>query len=240
MPSMKMLALSASATALIVSACATKPAPIERPGERSAQHHHSPSSRDLRAPHRGSERPVPGLRVPVEHELRLCSGAPARHTGTIGPNGEVLLFTPAIEVRGHALLRNPTDGGCLTSGFGWRSPVVKGGGSNHRGIDLARPATKRIFAAGDGVVVASGFLGGYGLMVRIDHGNGVETVYAHLDDSVRPARKGTRVRQGDIIGKMGTTGRSTGIHLHYEVIIDGDKHDPLRVGAPRGLDAFLG
>ena len=177
-----------------------------------------------------------GGRNAGDHYLKLCHGAPARHTSTIGEGGEIMLFTREIPTRAGKLLRNPTDGGCLTSGFG-RRPHLNGGRS-HKGLDLARPTTRRIFAAGDGKVVYSGWARGYGLVVRIDHGKGIETVYAHLDPSVDPAKKGARVRRGKVIGRMGTTGNSTGVHLHYELRVDGAKVDPLRYGLPQVLAAF--
>lgn len=236
-PQRSLLPVAVSLIGLVsLSACATRSAPIETHygGDRAAPVTASSGAHTPSKSRKASSSAV----FDSAETLRLCDGAPARHTGTIGVNGEVMVFTPVIHVRGMKLLRNPTDGACLTSAYGWR-PRATGGGRNHRGLDYARPRTKKIMAAADGTVISSGFLGGYGLAVRIDHGDGVETLYAHLDPSEPPARKGDRVRAGQRIGKMGTTGQSTGIHLHYEVIIDGAKYDPLRVGMPSGLIGFM-
>ncbi len=161
--------------------------------------------------------------------------------GPIARGGEVMAFSPIIDIRGRTLWRNPTDGGCLTSGYGWRrlgGSASGGSGRMHHGIDLGRPSTRAIFAAGAGRVMQSGWAGGYGNRILIDHGRGVETLYAHLADGPLPA-VGSRVDQGERIGWMGSTGRSTGLHLHYEVKVDGKAVDPLRVGLPQPVQQFF-
>jgi murein DD-endopeptidase MepM/ murein hydrolase activator NlpD len=96
----------------------------------------------------------------------------------------------------------------------------------HRGVDLAGPVGEDIYAAADGVVVAAGYhSGGYGRFIEIDHGAGIVTRYGHL--SRIGVRKGDAVKRGEDIGGMGSTGRSTGSHLHYEVLIDGDQVNPM-------------
>jgi murein DD-endopeptidase MepM/ murein hydrolase activator NlpD len=225
---------------LALAGCSTKSAPIETHigGNRAAHAAYNTGGSSASSKRQRAQSAASRAVFDAAETLQLCPGAPARHTGSIGQGGEVMVFTPIIHVKGLTLLRNPTDGACLTSAYGWR-PRATGGGRNHRGLDYARPRTKKIVAAGDGTVISSGFLGGYGLAVILDHGNGVETLYGHLDPSEPPVRKGEAVRAGQRIGKMGTTGQSSGIHLHYEVIIDGAKYDPLRVGMPSGLIGFM-
>ena len=114
----------------------------------------------------------------------------------------------------------------FTSGFGVRSDPFGAGAARHMGIDLAGPVGTPIYATADGVVSSAGWHnGGYGNLIKIDHGRGIETRYAHLSSiAIRP---GQRVKRGDLIGRMGSTGRSTGSHLHYEVRIDGRAVNPI-------------
>ncbi len=112
-----------------------------------------------------------------------------------------------------------------TSGFGGRRDPVTGGWRAHNGTDMAGPLNTKIVAAGDGVVTFAGWQGGYGRLVRIRHAQGFETMYAHLNRiSVKP---GDRVTKGQQIGAMGTTGKSTGVHLHYEIRIGGKPLNPI-------------
>lgn len=112
----------------------------------------------------------------------------------------------------------------LSSDFGYRSDPVHGGGAFHAGLDLTGRTGDVIHAAADGVVVRSGWWAGYGKVVVVDHGNGIETRYGHL--SRFHVKAGDEVRQGQAIGGMGSTGRSTGTHLHFEVRLDGRPIDP--------------
>ena len=169
-------------------------------------------------------------RAPLMSQLFACS-ANNSNIGPISADRASLVYTPYISTNAGALLRDPTEGACLSSGFGWRN--LSESGSNHTGIDLANPNGGFIFAAADGVVEYTGWEGGYGNVVQIDHGRGVHTLYGHLAD-VNPAlRQGSFVRGGTAIARMGMTGNATGIHLHYEVSIDGLKVDPLNYGAPQ-------
>lgn len=111
-----------------------------------------------------------------------------------------------------------------TSGFGVRYDPFTGNSAVHAGIDMAGAHGAPIYAAADGVVTTAGRRGAYGNCIDLNHGKGIETRYGHLSEiTVAP---GTRVRQGDVIGKMGSTGRSTGTHLHYEVRVDGRAVNP--------------
>jgi hypothetical protein len=123
----------------------------------------------------------------------------------------------------------PVDLGRLRSGYGLRyNPILKRQ-QMHRGIDWAAPRGTPVRAAGDGVVVATQRAGAYGQYVEIDHGRTVATVYAHLERYAPNLRPGRRVHQGDLIGRVGTTGRATGPHLHYEVRVGATQVDPLAV-----------
>jgi murein DD-endopeptidase MepM/ murein hydrolase activator NlpD len=135
------------------------------------------------------------------------------------------------------LMRTPINGARLSSGFGMRRHPILGYSRMHRGTDFAAPTGTPILAAGEGTVVRAGPYSSFGNYVRIRHANGYETAYAHLSRFARGVRAGTRVRQGQVIGYVGTTGRSTGPHLHYEVLRRGQQINPvnLRVANGRNL-----
>jgi murein DD-endopeptidase MepM/ murein hydrolase activator NlpD len=120
----------------------------------------------------------------------------------------------------------PVKGTAFTSGFGVRSDPFRGRAAMHAGIDLAGPVGTKIYATADGIVSRSEYNGGgYGNLVELNHGRGIETRYGHM--SKRLVEEGQRVKRGDLIGLMGSTGRSTGSHLHYEVRIDGKAVNPI-------------
>jgi murein DD-endopeptidase MepM/ murein hydrolase activator NlpD len=120
----------------------------------------------------------------------------------------------------------PVRGTNFTSGYGVRSDPFKGRAAMHAGIDLAGPIGTPIYATADGVVQRSEYNnGGYGNLVELDHGHGIQTRYGHLSRSMVTA--GQKVKRGDMIALMGSTGRSTGSHLHYEVRIDGKAVNPV-------------
>ena len=144
------------------------------------------------------------------------------------------------------LLRNPLPNGKFRSGFGGRRHPILGYSKMHTGVDWAAPAGSPILAAGNGVVEKAGWAGGYGKQTIIRHANGYETSYNHQSRIGNGIKAGVRVRQGQVIGYVGTTGLSTGAHLHYELIVNKRKVDPMRVRLPVGkvlkgeqLDAFL-
>ena len=114
--------------------------------------------------------------------------------------------------------------GWVTSDFGVRRSPLSGHRELHAGLDIAGPSGSAVYAPGEGVVTFSGRHGGYGNMVIIDHGYGVATLYGH--NSKLLVKEGDRVRRGDLIARLGSTGRSTGPHVHYEVLIDGVPVNP--------------
>lgn len=127
------------------------------------------------------------------------------------------------------LMKTPIDGARLSSGFGTRRHPILGYRRAHKGVDFAAPRGTPIKAAGDGVIERADWYGSFGNYIRIRHANGYKTAYAHLKGFRSGIRKGRRVRQGDIIGYVGTTGRSTGPHLHYEVHLNGKAVNPQRL-----------
>lgn len=131
-----------------------------------------------------------------------------------------------------ALLRTPVDGARISSGFGMRRHPILGYSKMHKGMDFAVPTGTPIMAAGDGVVEMAGRNGAYGNYVRLRHSSGYGTAYAHM--SRIATRAGKRVRQGEIIGYVGSTGRSTGPHLHYEVLKGNTQVNPLSIKIPTG------
>ena len=116
------------------------------------------------------------------------------------------------------LMKTPVDGARLSSRFGMRRHPILGYTRLHRGLDFAAPRGTPIYAAGDGQIVALGRNGDFGKYIRIRHRNGYETAYAHMNGYARRLKKGVRVKQGQIIGYVGSTGLATGPHLHYEVL----------------------
>ncbi|PKQ06830.1 MAG: hypothetical protein CVT72_05250 [Alphaproteobacteria bacterium HGW-Alphaproteobacteria-11] len=132
------------------------------------------------------------------------------------------------------LMKTPVDGARLSSGFGMRKHPILGYSRLHGGVDFAAPTGTPIYAAGDGTIQRANRFGSYGNYISIRHANGYETAYAHLNGFARGIRAGTRVRQGQVIGYVGTTGASTGPHLHYEVHVNGKKMNPLALKVPTG------
>jgi murein DD-endopeptidase MepM/ murein hydrolase activator NlpD len=132
------------------------------------------------------------------------------------------------------LVRKPVADGMVTSGFGWRTHPVLHISELHTGVDWAAPFATPIFAAGNGEIEEIGLKGGYGKYVRIRHSNGYETAYGHMTAFARGLDVGSRVRQGQVIGFVGSSGLSTGTHVHYEIIINDRFVNPMTVKLPRG------
>ncbi len=149
-------------------------------------------------------------------------------------DGRIDYYTPEGNSIRRILMSTPIDGARLSSGFGMRRHPISGYNRMHRGLDFAAPTGTPIYAAGDGVVEKAAYWGAYGNYVRIRHNSTLKTAYAHLHNFARGITSGTRVTQGQVIGYVGTTGRSTGPHLHYEVHVNGEQVNPRGVDIPQG------
>ena len=175
------------------------------------------------------EVPPPQVSITIGAE-GLASGA-ARYAIRTVEAGQPLVVSfssqpPMLSSDGARILPNrwPVDTARLTSGFGVRWHPILGGSRFHAGLDLAAPYGSPIKATMDGVVARAGVAGGYGLLVELRHGGGVETRYAHMSRlNVHP---GQSIHTGDVIGFVGSTGESTGPHVHYEVRINGVAVNP--------------
>ncbi len=132
------------------------------------------------------------------------------------------------------LVRKPVNNAIMRSGFGSRRHPILGYVKMHTGVDWATAYGTPIFASGNGVVEVAGWEGGYGKYVKLKHNNGYETAYGHMSAFAKGLEVGKRVRQGQVIGFVGSTGQSTGAHVHYEILVNGRFVDPMRIKLPRG------
>ena len=148
--------------------------------------------------------------------------------------GEVDYFNDKGHSVRKALMKTPIDGARLTSRFGKRRHPILGYRKMHRGIDFGAPRGTPIMAAGNGVVEVAGWNGAYGRYLRIRHNGRYKTAYAHISKFRRGIKRGKRVKQGQIVAYVGSTGRSTGPHLHYEILVDNKRINPLRLKLPTG------
>ncbi len=133
-----------------------------------------------------------------------------------------------------ALMKTPINGARLSSPFGMRKHPIDGFNKMHRGTDFAAPMGTPIMASGDGVVKKAGWCGGGGNCVKIKHNSTYQTIYAHMSKFARGIKTGVRVKQGQTIGYVGSTGKSTGPHLHYEVLVNGKKVNSQKLKLPSG------
>jgi len=132
------------------------------------------------------------------------------------------------------LVRKPVNEGIMRSGFGSRRDPIFGYTKMHTGLDWAAPLGSPIYAAGNGAVEKAGWESGYGKYIRLKHNYGYETAYGHMTAFARGIEPGVKVRQGQLIGYVGSTGHSTGPHVHYEILVNGRFVDPMRIKLPRG------
>ncbi len=132
------------------------------------------------------------------------------------------------------IMKTPINGARLSSGYGNRKHPILGYTKMHRGLDFAAPLGTPVFAAGDGVIEKAGWNGSYGRYIRIRHTGTYKTAYAHLSDISKNVRIGKRVLQGKTIGYVGSSGRSTGPHLHYEVLRNNKQINPVKIKLPAG------
>ena len=133
-----------------------------------------------------------------------------------------------------ALMKTPINGARLSSSFGMRKHPIDGFNKMHRGTDFAAPKGTPIMASGNGIIKKAGWCGGGGNCIRIRHNSTYETIYAHMSKFARGIKTGIRIKQGQTIGYVGSTGKSTGPHLHYEVIINGKKVNSQKLKLPSG------
>lgn len=149
-------------------------------------------------------------------------------------DGDGEYFTPKGEAIRKSLLRTPVDGARITSGFGMRMHPLLGYSKMHKGVDFGAPTGTPIYAAGSGTIVEMTKNSSYGNYVRIRHNGEYQTAYAHMNKFAKGLKKGDRVKQGDVIGYVGATGRATGPHLHYEILVDGAQVNPAKVKMASG------
>ena len=133
-----------------------------------------------------------------------------------------------------ALMKTPINGARLSSSFGMRKHPIDGFNKMHRGTDFAAPKGTPIMASGNGIIKKASWCGGGGNCVKIRHNSTYQTIYAHMSKFARGIKSGVRVKQGQIIGYVGSTGKSTGPHLHYEVIVNGKKVNSQKLKLPSG------
>lgn len=162
----------------------------------------------------------------ISSKLALCSGVSISNAPSADRNRHIVGYEPHTIMRGKKLLRAPV-AACVSSGFG---PRRGGAGSFHHGVDLFTRGPSPVYAGGDGVIESVQTLRGYGKTVLITHGRGIKTRYAHLSEYARGLKSGARVSRGEMIGRTGRTGNATAIHLHYEILVDGRRQNPLTVG----------
>ncbi|WP_120718104.1 M23 family metallopeptidase [Tsuneonella amylolytica] len=183
----------------------------------------SAASADIAAPVRDAK--ASGITSSDEQFKQLFSGWQSMDNG--GPATPVQ-SVPSVAVPSRA----PLAVGSTSSGYGMRTHPVIGGMRAHKGIDLAAPTGTPVYATADGTVGRADWFSSYGLYVAIEHGADLETRYAHMSRLAVAA--GERVKKGDIIGYVGSTGRSTGPHLHYEVRVAGEAVNPIPYMAETG------
>ena len=133
-----------------------------------------------------------------------------------------------------ALMKTPINGARLSSAFGMRKHPIDGFNKMHRGTDFAAPMGTPIMASGSGLITIARWCGGGGNCIKIKHNSTYETIYAHMKNFARGIKEGVRVKQGQIIGYVGSTGKSTGPHLHYEVVVNGKKVNSQKLKLPSG------
>ncbi len=183
----------------------------------------SAASADIAAPLRAAEAARTGSTAPAADDEfhKLFASWKALETGT------TIAAAPARRSSGVSIpsLIPVSSSRAMSSGFGMRVHPVLGGMRAHKGIDLPATTGTPIHASADGIVGKADWFGGYGLFVELDHGGNMETRYGHM--SRIAVAEGQRVRKGDVIGYVGSTGRSTGAHLHYEVRIGGEAVNPV-------------
>lgn len=186
----------------------------------------SAASADVTAPLRAAQAAKSSAQSGDEEFRRLFSSWKSLDKAGVAASGASTVSATVFRPKGVSIpSRMPVPGASLTSGFGMRIHPVLGGRRGHKGIDLAMPTGTPIFATADGVVSKAERFSSYGLYVSLEHGADIQTRYGHM--SRINVAAGQAVHKGDVIGYVGSTGRSTGPHLHYEVRIAGAAVNPV-------------
>lgn len=185
---------------------------------------------DVTSPLRAAQAAKPGAQGGDEDFRKLFSGWKSMDNGqlVLAPATKLASAPSAATYRPTSVSipsRMPVSGAALTSGFGMRWHPVIGGRHQHKGVDLAEPVGSPVYATADGMVSRADWFSSYGLFISLEHGGNIQTRYGHL--SRLNVAAGQAVHKGDLIGYVGTTGRSTGPHLHYEVRIAGVAVNPI-------------
>ncbi len=168
----------------------------------------------------------------IVYAALTLNGAKIKMYRSPGDNGAGLYLNEKGESNRRALMRTPINGARLSSGFGFRRHPVLGYSKLHTGVDFAAPRRTPIYAAGDGTIEKQGWYGGYGWYTRLRHNREYTTAYAHMAGFAKGLKEGQRVKQGQVIGYVGSSGRSTGPHLHYEVLRYNKQINPLKLTLP--------
>ena len=171
---------------------------------------------------------------PLKYAAMVLSGKRLEFYHFVAADGTDDYFSPKGQSVRRALLRTPVDGARISSGYGLRRHPIQGYTKMHRGVDFAASRGTPIYAAGQGTVEALGRNGGYGKYIRLRHNSTYKTAYAHMKSYASGLKRGARVRQGQVIGYVGSTGNSTGPHLHYEVLRNGKQVNPRKIKLPSG------
>ena len=166
--------------------------------------------------------------------LALTKDTYSLYRFTTDDNGKSEYFDSEGKSAVKALMKTPINGAVLSSGYGMRKHPILGYDRIHQGVDFAAPKGTPIMAAGTGFIERIGMNGGAGNYIRIKHLNGYKTAYGHMSKFASGMKKGTKVTQGQTIGFVGSTGMSTGPHLHYEVIFNNKKINPMKMKLPSG------
>ncbi len=174
-----------------------------------------------------------GIKDLIYAELNL-SGETIRFYRYVNKDGDTGYYNEDGLSAKKTLMKTPINGARLSSSFGMRMHPIKNYSAMHKGVDFAAPSGTPIYAAGDGVLEKVGWINGYGRYILIKHNSTYKTAYAHLKGWARGIKRGNRVSQGQIIGFVGSSGNSTGPHLHYEVLVNNIQKNPLKLRFPSG------
>jgi len=209
-----------------LSACASAPprSVLNEPNVRRP----APQTRMLERSRKALAAERASLRV-FNADLAICRGMGVSNAPALDSAMRVVGYEPLAVVNGVPLARAPVEA-CVSSGFG---PRRGGASSFHYGVDLYTRTPAPIYSAGQGVVESVATMRGYGRTVVIRHNSRVKTRYAHLSSYAKDLTVGARVRRGAFLGKTGASGNATAVHLHYEIILDGKRRDPLAIGERR-------